>query len=231
MGEQVVKRATQSLTEYPAILKALGLEGAATPEDGVVALESITANTPEAAARRKQLHTALALKHYEFNCQGVEMNQRYRSSAILNDPAAGSSDVVPETSVDAELFYIPSTEPGARVPHAWLEQDRKPVSTLDLAGKGHFSLFTGTGGEVWAAAAQAAKDRLGLEVTCSAIGLGCPVEDPYGTWAELREIEESGCLLLRPDAHVAWRAFTAPRTEAEASHAIVETLKQILSLE
>ena len=132
--------------------------------------------------------------------------------------------------MDAELFYIPSTEPGARVPHAWLEQDRKRVSTLDLAGKGRFTVLTGAGGAVWIAAAQAAAEQLGVDVACFAIGLGCTVEDPYGDWAGLREVEESGCLLLRPDAHVAWRAAAAPPTERDATHALVNALRQILCL-
>ena len=229
VGEQVVKRATQSLGEYAPILEVLGLADASSPEKSVAILDSMSANTPEAAARRKQLRQALASKNHEFNCHGVEMNQRYRSAAILEDPAGKPGRV--GKPIDAELFYIPTTEPGARVPHAWLERDRKPISTLDLAGNGRFSLFTGPGGKVWSAAAFVAANRMGMEVACFAIGLGCPVEDPYGDWAELREIEESGCLLLRPDAHVGWRAHTAPSTEAEAIHHIVEALKQILSIQ
>lgn len=228
VGEQVVKRATQSLEEYAPILEILGLANVANPEESVAILDSMSANKPEAATRRKKLREALAAKDYEFNTHGVEMNQRYRSGAVLVDLVAKPGCVPSDKAIDAELFYLPTTSPGARVPHAWLEQDRKPVSTLDLAGKGRFSLLTGTGGEVWAAAANAATDRFGIEVACFAIGLGCQVEDPYGEWAELREVEESGCLLLRPDAHVAWRAHTAPSTEAEATHALMEALKRIL---
>ena len=231
VGEQVVKRATQSLGEYAPILDILGLANATNPEESVAILDSMSADTPEAADRRKKLHEALAVKDHEFNTHGVEMNQRYCSGAILADPVAKQVRVPSGEPIDAELFYIPTTSPGARVPHVWLEQDRRPVSTLDLAGKGRFSLLTGSGGEIWTAAAHAAADRFGIEVACFVIGLGRPVEDPYGEWAELREVQESGCLLLRPDAHVAWRAHTAPSTEAEAIYHMVEALKQILSIQ
>jgi len=48
---------------------------------------------------------------------------------------------------DPELYYQPSTRPGASLPHAWLGR-RAPgpsVSTLDAAGKRRFMLFTGHG--------------------------------------------------------------------------------------
>ena len=233
VGEQVVKRATQSLWDYLPILEAFALTDAPdTPDSEQPGADfpCMSAATPQAAGRRKQLRAALAAKQYDFNSHGVEMNGRYHSGAVLADLPANGSHTSSGEGVDAELFYIPTTAPGARVPHAWLDQNRKPVSTLDLAGKGRFSLLTGAGGEVWHAAAQASAAQLGLEIACFAIGLGCPVEDPYGDWAALREVEESGCLLLRPDAHVAWRAAAAPPTELEATRAIVEALRQILFL-
>ena len=37
------------------------------------------------------------------------------------------------------------------------------------------------------------------------IGPGREVEDLYNDWARLSGIGESGCVLVRPDAHVAYR--------------------------
>ncbi len=224
VGKQAVKRSTESLWDYLPIMEAL------TPPDGEDTNAFLAANTPDGAARRAELRRALAAKNRDFNCHGIEMNQRYRSGAVLPDSPAEPARVAPGDPVDAELFYVPTTEAGARIPHAWLERDRKPVSTLDLAGKGRFCLLTGPGGEAWSTAARAASERFGVEVASFAIGLGCLVEDPYGEWAELREVRESGCLLLRPDAHVAWRAAEAPLTEAEATQAVMEALRRILAV-
>jgi hypothetical protein len=53
------------------------------------------------------------------------------------------------SSEDEVLYYEPSTYPGCRLPHVWLNKSipRKPVSTIDVAGHGAFILLTGIGGE------------------------------------------------------------------------------------
>ena len=42
-----------------------------------------------------------------------------------------------------------------------------------------------------------------------AIGTADGLVDAYGTWADVRDVEPSGCVLVRPDQHVAWRAVAA----------------------
>lgn len=48
------------------------------------------------------------------------------------------------------------------------------------------------------------------------IGPGREVTDLYYDWAKLREVEESGAILVRPDKHVAWRSMTLPDDPADA---------------
>jgi 2,4-dichlorophenol 6-monooxygenase len=79
------------------------------------------------------------------------------------------------------------------------------VSTLDLVSKGRFVLLTGIGGDAWKAAAEEISERTGVEIACFLIGPGREVLDTYDDWARLREVDESGCILVRPDAHVGWR--------------------------
>jgi 2,4-dichlorophenol 6-monooxygenase len=38
------------------------------------------------------------------------------------------------------------------------------------------------------------------------IGPARQYTDLYDDWARLREVSEDGCVLVRPDAHVGWRA-------------------------
>jgi 2,4-dichlorophenol 6-monooxygenase len=47
---------------------------------------------------------------------------------------------------------------------------------------------------------------MGLEVVAHVIGPGREYIDLYEDWARAREVEEDGCVLVRPDAHVAWRS-------------------------
>jgi 2,4-dichlorophenol 6-monooxygenase len=128
------------------------------------------------------------------------MGQRYDSSAVVPD---GTSE--PDYQRDRELYYHPTTWPGARLPHVWLESHGRQVSTLDLAGKGRFSLFTGIGGEAWVAAARAISKNTGVEIATFVIGPGRDATDIFGEWPDLRGTAESGCILVRPDAYVGWR--------------------------
>jgi 2,4-dichlorophenol 6-monooxygenase len=48
--------------------------------------------------------------------------------------------------------------------------------------------------------------ELGIDLVTHVIGPGRPHDDLYGDWARVREVAESGCVLVRPDVHVAWRA-------------------------
>ena len=52
------------------------------------------------------------------------------------------------------------------------------------------------------------------------IGPGCDFMDLYGEWAEARDIGESGCLLVGPDAHVGWRAAEAGDEENRLLEAV-----------
>ncbi|MEU8817469.1 hypothetical protein [Actinoplanes sp. NPDC048796] len=100
------------------------------------------------------------------------------------------------------MYHHATTWPGAKVPHAWVTRGAERLSTLDLGGRGRFTLLTGIGGEAWVAAASA------HGITAVTIGPGADYEDPYGDWARLREIGDSGCVLLRPDNHVCFRSAT-----------------------
>jgi 2,4-dichlorophenol 6-monooxygenase len=105
------------------------------------------------------------------------------------------------------------------------------VSTLDLVGRGAFSVVTGIGGEAWLEAAAQLADKIGMTITPVSIGPGQPYEDPYGTWADLREIEDGGVLLVRPDLHIAARSLTGPASAQQAYGWLAEALSAVLQRE
>ena len=133
------------------------------------------------------------------------MGQRYRSPAVVPD---GTPE--PAYTRDPELYYHPTTWPGARLPHAWLGHEAEKVSTQDLAGHGRFALLTGVSGRAWEPAAAAASKELGTEVASYVIGPNREYFDVYDDWARAREVREDGCVLVRPDGYVAWRANAMP---------------------
>jgi 2,4-dichlorophenol 6-monooxygenase len=199
IGKQIVDRANKSIEEFGPIFGALGLLDSSDPDVMKANMEARKEDTPEAKERRHKLRAAIAYKRYEFDAHGVEMNQFYVSSAIV----CGAEDTR-TLEGDAELVYQPSACPGARIPHVWIEKDSRPLSTLDIVGQGRFTLLTGIGGGGWRHAAEAIAGT-GFPLRCITIGPSQDYEDPFGDWARIREIEDDGALLVRPDQFIAWR--------------------------
>ena len=205
VGQQIVKRANKSIGDFEPIFEAVGLLSSANPAEARKNMEARKAATPESKERRRRLYQAIAQKSYEFNCHGVEMNQRYASAAVIPD---GTPE--PAFTRDHELYYHATTWPGAHLPHVWIEHRGMRKSTLDLAGKGRFTLLTGIGGEGWRSAAAAVEAAYGVSVDVVTIGpAGCDALDIYADWYRQSEVEEDGCVLVRPDIYVAWRAREA----------------------
>ncbi|ACL42515.1 MULTISPECIES: FAD-dependent oxidoreductase [Micrococcaceae] len=201
VAKQIVTRANKSGREFGKLFEALGIDNAETAEEMNALIESRKNNTAEGAAKRQAIHAAMEIKNYEFNAHGVELGQHYDSSAIVPD---GTEKPAPAR--DPELYYEPSTYPGGRLPHAWIGDNVHKHSTHDLAPYGQFTVFTGITGEDWTTAAQKVSERLGVTIGSVVIGPGQDVTDLYFDWAKLREVAESGAVLVRPDKHVGWRA-------------------------
>jgi 2,4-dichlorophenol 6-monooxygenase len=208
IARQIVDRANKSRNQFGQIFRALGM----TPDAPAGrTIDSRKDDTPEGAAQREELRQAIELKDYEFNAHGVELGHRYTSTAVIAD---GTPE--PPYERDPELYYHPTTYPGARIPHCWLTRGSDTVSTLDVVGKGRFTMLTGIGGDAWVKAAQSVSEQLGVPIEPLVIGPGRELDDLYGDWARTREIPDDGCLLVRPDAHIAYRAFDQPDDATEA---------------
>ena len=120
---------------------------------------------------------------------------------------------MPEYRRDPELYAQPTTWPGAKLPHTWVTENGRRVSTLDLGGHGEFSRSSpASAAGPWLDAAAALAESTGVRITPVSIGPGERYEDPYGTWADLREIDDGGALLVRPDLYIARAASAAARS-------------------
>jgi len=201
VAKQIVTRANQSIGETGAIFEALGMTGGTDIAKIKATMDARCDASPEAEAQRAALSDAIAFKKYEFDAHGVEMNQRYRSNAIVTD-----GQMEPDFNLDADLHYQPTTWPGARIPHVWLfDAEGNKHSTLDLAGHGVFTLFTGLGGKAWVDAAQKLAAQMGVTIKAHIIGPRQQYIDHTGDWARAREVGDAGCIITRPDQHVCWR--------------------------
>jgi 2,4-dichlorophenol 6-monooxygenase len=202
IAKQIVTRANQSIGEFGPIFEALGMTGGTDIEKIRASMDARCDATPAAERQREALRQAISFKRYEFDAHGVEMNQRYKSAGIVAD-----GQMEPSFELDAELHYQPTTWPGARLPHAWLfDTEGGKHSTLDVTGKGRFTILTGISGEGWRLAAEQVAKSLGISLATHVIGPRRALADLEGVWSRARQITDSGCVLVRPDHHVAWRA-------------------------
>lgn len=220
VGAQIVKRANQSRVDYGALNECFRDKQAADPV--AAGLAKLADPGAEGVARRDALAKALDLKNYEFNAQGVELNQRCVSDAVIPDPEAGEE----VWKRDPQLYLQATTRPGAKIPHAWLiaHQGRR-VSTLDLVGKGRTTVVTGIAGQAWAQAVKAL-DLPYLDV----LVIGEPgAQDVYSDWHAVREIEEAGALLVRPDGVVAWRSMRGVADADQARRLLAQALGKVLA--
>jgi 2,4-dichlorophenol 6-monooxygenase len=221
IARQIVTRANKSSREFGQFFEVLGLTEAETEEEMREQIEERKANTARGRAKREALVSAMELKNYEFNAHGVELGQFYQSTAIVGD-----GSVRPKPVRDPELYYQASTVPGSHLPHAWVGDAATRVSTLDLAPYGAFTLITGIAGEAWAEAAEKVSRDLNVPVKAVIIGPGREVTDIYYDWARVREVDEDGALLVRPDKFIGWRSTSLP---ADPGRALRDALTSLLS--
>ncbi|MGG7569895.1 FAD-dependent monooxygenase [Streptomyces sirii] len=147
----------------------------------------------EAAADRIELPWS---EEY-FAQLGLVLGVAYDSDAVLND------DGTPPEPPDSGTDYVPTAEPGHRMPHLWL---RPNSSTLDTFGE-RFTLLTPDPARWERQAIAAAPWPLGVEAL--------PREH-----IDFCGLRPHGALLVRPDGHIAARWRDHPPSDAALHHAL-----------
>lgn len=148
--------------------------------------------------RRARMRQVLGVQRMEWQAHDIEIGFAYAEGAIVPDGSA------PPERDPMGCTYHPTTRPGHRLPHAWLERAEQRVSTLDLVPRGGFLLLLGPDGRRWREAAEAACAR-SMRMSIVTVGPGEAVQDSMGEWARLRQVSDAGAILVRPDGHVGWR--------------------------
>jgi 2-polyprenyl-6-methoxyphenol hydroxylase-like FAD-dependent oxidoreductase len=119
---------------------------------------------------------------------GIEAGYRYVGSPIVCDEPGEGPD--PDNTA-----YLPTTWPGFRLPHVWLE-DGTPIH--DRLGAGYTLVQVGAG----AHDTSAFRDAFAAHAT--------PLDVQHIPNARAREIYGVDLVLVRPDLHVVWRGNTVP---------------------
>ncbi len=147
-------------------------------------------NTPEGAEARANLARVADVEQRKTNeMVGAELGYRYVGSPLLATEAGEG----PEHNF---IDYVPSTYPGVRLPHVWLEDG---TAVQDRIGYGHgYTLLRFAGnGDV------AALDRAFARYSAPCSGLDLPDQ-------RARDVYGYDLVLVRPDLHVVWRGNTLP---------------------
>jgi 2-polyprenyl-6-methoxyphenol hydroxylase-like FAD-dependent oxidoreductase len=146
---------------------------------------------PSGAAARAELSRVADIEqHKASEMIGTELGYRYAGSPLIAaEPGVGPPDEF--------MRYVPTTWPGARLPHLWL---RDGSAMQDHIGYGHgYSLLRLGGTRAQTGALEAAFARI-----------GAPLQVLDIPEARVRDLYGRDLLLLRPDLHVAWRGNQSP---------------------
>jgi 2-polyprenyl-6-methoxyphenol hydroxylase-like FAD-dependent oxidoreductase len=148
----------------------------------------ITEDSPAGAVTRENLAAVADVEQRKSNEMiGAELGYRYVDSPIICNIPGGPEHLFRE--------YHPTTWPGARLPHIWLEDG---TAIQDRVGDGYTVLKLGNG----------KADATGLERALAARGAPVKVLDVPDQAA--RDVYGYDLLLIRPDMHVVWRGNAAP---------------------
>ncbi len=123
---------------------------------------------------------------------GAELGYRYVGSPIIWEESGGPEHLFRE--------YLPTTWPGARLPHVWLEGH---VAMQDRIGQGYTLLRLGGSRENTSALERSFKSY------------GAPLEILDIADDAARDVYGFDLILLRPDLHIAWRGQRAPTAPRE----------------
>jgi 2-polyprenyl-6-methoxyphenol hydroxylase-like FAD-dependent oxidoreductase len=147
-------------------------------------------NTPEGAATRARMAALFDVEQRKVTeILGIEAGYRYANSPIVwQEPGDGPDPDNPA--------YVPTTWPGARLPHVWLSDG---AALHDRLGPGYTLLRLG--------GTQA--DTSSLERSFRELRAPLEVLDIASPRA--RELYQHDLVLVRPDLHVVWRGNQFPK--------------------
>jgi hypothetical protein len=149
--------------------------------------------TPEGAETRANLVRIADVEQRKSNEMiGAELGYRYANSPIIW-PEAG------EPPADDAMNYVPTSFPGARLPHLWLADG---TALHDRIGDGYTLLCLGP-------------MQMADALSKAFAGYGAPFTTLNIDDAHARDVYGYDLLLLRPDMHVVWRGNRLPDDPAK----------------
>ena len=169
---------------------------------------NIREDSADGAATRAQVaQLANVAQRRNHEMAGVELGYTYAGSPIVYTE--------PGPSHESDYFhYIPSASPGSRLPHAWLSDGR---AIQDVIGIGYTLLDFSERG-----------DTRSLQVAMREIG--APLDVVRLDEPRAHRVCGRRFVLLRPDAHVAWRGDELPGDCASIARTVTGNVTEVMSV-
>lgn len=143
-------------------------------------------DSPAGEQARRELGAVLSTCGEQYGSIGVQLGARYDGSPIV-----AANGAPPADRFDT---YTPTSIPGGRTPHVWLDDKREFGSSLfDHLGPGFTLLRLGANAPDASAMVSAAAQR---KIPLTVLNIANP---------DARDLYECDLVLVRPDQHVAWR--------------------------
>ncbi len=169
---------------------------------GLKRLARLDAVGPEGEKLRARFRALLPGQEPHYRFLGIDLGFAYTGGAVISETTRK-----PEAA-NPVVDYLPTTWPGARLPHLWVRRgpDRLALNDL-LDGEGFLLLTHPPGQHRWRDAVAALQKDFAFPIICLSIGPEGMADliDEHNVWPRLSEIEATGAVLVRPDGHVAWR--------------------------
>lgn len=182
-------------------------------------ISGLFADTPDGRMRRARMREVFCTHRVEMYDHDVELGFVYERGALIPDGTA-----TPERDPWGS-DYRPTTRPGHRLPHAWLEVQGRRISTHDLLeDSAGFVLLANERGQSWCEAARDVGKQLGLNIRSLRIAPDGDALDTDRTWQAHCGIEDEGAVLVRPDGIVAWRSRGHSSDPLRALHDALERI-------
>ena len=150
----------------------------------------------------------------------------YRSGAIVQEDTRPLGGITWRAWTMPSLLLSLDGRPGTRAPHAWVVQDGKRISTIDLFGT-NFVLLAGSDGQSWKDAAKTVASVTGFDLEAYSVGTNGDLVDAKDKFRIAAGISPRGALLVRPDGFVAWRERWQP---ADVQERLEKAMKKALCL-
>ena len=164
--------------------------------------EALFEESQKGRSLRAQVARIIDSQSIEFSAHDIELGFGYEQGFLVKDGTES-----PESDPLGQN-YSPSTSPGHRLPHAWLDKGDEVISTHDLAGRhSGFVLITDANGGAWVRVAKDVSQARGIKISAFQIDKTPYLGDYDDQWEQVKGIKPGGAVLVRPDNIVAWRSL------------------------